>query len=70
MSIVSTFTASNFRSSAKIYGSLNFNTSGRSFMKMRKNNGSINDPCGTPLVISKVSDEKLSARTNCFLLLR
>ena len=57
MSLVSTFTASNFRSSAKIYGSLILNTSGRSFMKMQKNNGPINDPCGTPLVISKVSDE-------------
>ena len=38
-------------------------------MKMQKFNGPINDPCGTPLVISKVSDEKLSARTNCFLYL-
>ena len=34
MSFVSTFTASNFRSSAKINGSLNFNTSGRSFMNV------------------------------------
>ena len=65
MSFVSTFTGSSSRSSANIYGSLNFNTSGRSFMKIQKNNGPINDPCGTPLVISKVSDEKLSAQTNC-----
>ena len=25
-------------------------------MKIQKNNGPINNPCGTPLVISKVSD--------------